>query len=119
MSQFGDLANWMIPGKLVKGMGGAMDLVSSHVSGTRVIVVMEHNSKNGESKIVESCSLPLTGQCCVDMIITEKAVFRVEPAQGLTLLEVAPDETVQSVTEATACKFHISADLKTMQQVEL
>ncbi|KAH7640379.1 succinyl-coa:3-ketoacid-coenzyme a transferase 1 [Dermatophagoides farinae] len=117
VSQYGDLANWMIPGKLVKGMGGAMDLVSSHVSGTRVVVTMEHNSKNGESKIVSKCSLPLTGQNCVDTIITEKAVFRVHPEDGLTLIEIADDQTVQTVTDATAANFKIASDLKPMQQV--
>lgn len=118
VSQCGDLANWMIPGKLVKGMGGAMDLVSSHVSGTKVVVTMEHNSKNGEPKIVSKCSLPLTGQTCVDTIITEKAVFKVHPEEGLTLMEVADGQTVQSITECTGCQFKISPDLKPMQQAQ-
>lgn len=96
-----------------------MDLVSSHVSGTRVIVTMEHNSKNGDSKIVPNCSLPLTGKSCVDTIITEKAVFRVSPTEGLTLVEIADDQSVKTVTEATGCQFKISADLKPMLQVQL
>ncbi|KPM11324.1 succinyl-CoA:3-ketoacid-coenzyme A transferase 1, mitochondrial-like protein [Sarcoptes scabiei] len=119
VSQHGDLANWMIPGKLVKGMGGAMDLVSSHVSGTKVVVTMEHNSKNGEPKIVSKCSLPLTGQKCIDTIITEKAVFKVDPNEGLTLIEIAEDQTLQTIKEVTGCDFEVSNDLKPIQQVRL
>ncbi|KAJ6225570.1 hypothetical protein RDWZM_004115 [Blomia tropicalis] len=119
VSQFGDLANWMIPGKLIKGMGGAMDLVSSHVSGTRVIVTTEHNSKSGEPKIVTECNLPLTGSRCADMIITDKAVFSVHPQNGLTLLEIAEDQTEQTIKEATGAKFKTSSDLKPMQQIQL
>lgn len=118
VSQFGDLANWMIPGKLIKGMGGAMDLVSSHVSGTRVVVTTEHNSKSGEPKIVAECNLPLTGNRCTDMIITDKAVFSVSPSEGLTLLELAPEQTLQTITEATAAPFRVSPDLKEMQQIK-
>ena len=108
----------MIPGKLIKGMGGAMDLVSSHVSGTRVIVTMEHNSKSGEPKIVAQCNLPLTGNKCVDMIITDKAVFKVHPNQGLTLIEQAPGQTVETITTLTGCQFKVSPNLKPMQQIE-
>lgn len=96
-----------------------MDLVSSHESGTRVIVTTEHNSSKGEPKIVSECNLPLTGYRCADMIITDKAVFSVNPTEGLTLLELAPDQTLQTITEATGAKFKVASDLKEMQQVQL
>lgn len=111
----GDLANWMVPGKLVKGFGGAADLAAASVSGTRVIVVMEQCSKDGKSKIVERCDLPLTGSKCVDMIITEKGVFRFLPGKGLTLTELAEGITLEEMKRCTSCRFAVDENLSVMK----
>ena len=107
VSEKGDIANWMIPGKMVKGMGGAMDLVAGV---KRVVGVMDHTSKAGEPKLLKQCSLPLTGTGVVDLIITTMGVFEVTP-DGLVLKELAPDVTLDEIESSTEAAFTVSDKL--------
>ena len=111
VSQEGDIANWKIPGKMVKGMGGAMDLVAA---ARNIIVAMQHVNKAGESKLLPQCSLPLTGIRCVKRIVTELAVVDVLPTGGFKLIERAPGISTQEVINATAGKLIVEGDIPEM-----
>jgi 3-oxoacid CoA-transferase subunit B len=107
----GNLANWMIPGKMVKGMGGAMDLVAG---ARRVIIAMEHTTKEGAPKILKKCTLPLTGMKVVNTIVTEMAYINITP-KGMVLEEVASGMTAEEVQKATGARLIVSPSLKTME----
>ncbi len=107
VAQNGDLANWTVPGKMIKGMGGAMDLVAGV---KRVVVVMEHADKVGNPKLLHACDLPLTGAGVVDLVITDLAVFEIDKARGgLTLIERAPDVTIEDLKAKTQAEFTVRA----------
>ena len=106
VAENGDIANWMIPGKLVKGMGGAMDLVAGV---KRVVVVMEHANKHGESKVLKACTLPLTGTRVVNLIISNLGVFEVKPdGSGLVLIEMAPEVTLEEIAAKTQAAYTVA-----------
>ena len=112
VSDNGDIANWKIPGRMVKGMGGAMDLVAS---AENIIVAMQHTNRAGESKLLPACSLPLTGVQCVKKIVTDLAVLEVDPERGFVLLERAPGVTVDEIRSKTAGRLVIEGDVPEMQ----
>ena len=112
VSDNGDIANWKIPGRMVKGMGGAMDLVAS---AENIIVAMQHTNRAGESKLLPACSLPLTGVQCVKKIVTDLAVLEVDPERGFVLLERAPEVTVDEIRSKTAGRLVIEGEVPEMQ----
>ena len=112
VSDSGDIANWKIPGKMVKGMGGALDLVAS---AENIIVAMQHTNRKGESKLLPSCSLPLTGVGCVKRIVTDLAVLEVDSERGFVLIERAPGVTVEEIQEKTAGRLIVEGDVPEMK----
>lgn len=116
VSDSGDIANWKIPGRMVKGMGGAMDLVAS---AENIIVAMQHTNRAGESKLLPECSLPLTGVQCVKKIVTDLAVLEVDPERGFVLLERAPGVTVDEIQSKTAGRLVVEGDVPEMQLYSL
>lgn len=107
VSETGDLANWMIPGKMVKGMGGAMDLVAGV---KKVVIIMDHNAKSGAHKLLKKCALPLTGVGVVDLVITDLGVFEINQG-GMTLVELAPEVSIEEVTGKTEASFKVADNL--------
>lgn len=112
VSDRGDIANWKIPGRMVKGMGGAMDLVAS---AENIIVAMQHTNRAGESKLLSECSLPLTGVQCVKKIVTDLAVLAVDPEHGFVLLERAPGVSVEEIQAKTAGRLVVNREVPEMQ----
>ena len=112
VSETGDIANWKIPGKMVKGMGGAMDLVAS---AENIIVAMQHTNRAGESKLLPACSLPLTGVGCVKKVVTDLAVLAIDPLRGFVLLERAPGVSVEDIVAKTAGRLVVEGDIPEMK----
>ncbi len=112
VSDLGDIANWKIPGKMVKGMGGAMDLVAS---ADNIIVAMQHSNREGESKLLSACTLPLTGVGCVKKVVTDLAVLEIDPQRGFILLERAPGVSVDEIIAKTAGRLIIEGEVPEMR----